>query len=210
MPSARLTRCRRLSCPQAKSWPWISDLWVHKPSNMISRYAICLSGALVCVTSLGYYVAVKAERARRPRVTRLSLVCSLVAGAGLMGVGACNEHETLSLHVACASLFFGGLATWMILDLLSSVPLWNGPSRAAAVIAASMCIGAKLAQLSCLVREHCVTVSAGPELLEWVAALSGVAYFVIANLSAPETTLVLYSLDTTRSSEAKLAALTAA
>ena len=65
------------------------------------------------------------------------------------------------LSTSCATVCFGSLAFYMVLDLYTSVPihtarmqiehhpdrLAHGGSRAAAVIAASVCIGGKLAQL---------------------------------------------------------------
>ena len=127
-------------------WPYISDLWVSKPSNMISRYTVCLTGALVVLTQLGHYAAVQPSRKRHATTSLVAHAASLVSGFALMGVGMCNEKETAAVHYACAAAFFGTVVVWMLLDLASSVNHWAGPSRAAGVIAASLTIAAKIAQ----------------------------------------------------------------
>lgn len=189
------------------SWPYISDLWVAKPSNMISRFAICLTGAMIGVSQLGHYAAVSLPRAGRPRLTKLALAFSVLAGLGLMGVGMCNKQETPSVHFGSAAVFFGSLALWMPLDLATSVGHWIGPSRAAAVIAASVCIGAKLGQGWCHLKHgaaarpngsHGVTEigvfsDMSPEGLEWSAALAGTCYFVLTHVAAPAASFLVYS-----------------
>jgi len=189
------------------SWPYISDLWVAKPSNMISRFAICLTGAMIGVSQLGHYAAVSLPRAGRPRLTKLALAFSVLAGLGLMGVGVCNKQETPSVHFGSAAVFFSSLALWMPLDLATSVGHWIGPSRAAAVIAASVCIGAKLGQGWCHLKHgaaarpigsHGVTEigvfsDMSPEGLEWSAALAGTCYFVLTHVAAPAASFLVYS-----------------
>lgn len=189
------------------SWPYISDLWVAKPSNMISRFAICLTGAMIGVSQLGHYAAVSLPRAGRPRLTKLALAFSVLAGLGLMGVGMCNKQETPSVHFGSAAVFFGSLALWMPLDLATSVGHWIGPSRAAAVIAASVCIGAKLGQGWCHLKHgaaarpigsHGVTEigvfsDMSSEGLEWSAALAGTCYFVLTHVAAPAASFLVYS-----------------
>lgn len=209
-----------------QQWPYISDLWVQKPSDMISRLAICATGAMIAVCQLGHFAAVQAPRAAKPRLTRLAHGLSMAAGAGLMGVGACNEEETPPLHYTSAALFFGAICLWMPLDLASSVGQWTGPSRALAVIAASACIGAKLGQLWCTFkhgaghhpyRTHAVDdigVVSGvfsdvtPQVLEWCAALTGIGYFMLTHVAAPDATFAVYAEGSSRSSKAsKLAPL---
>jgi hypothetical membrane protein len=189
------------------SWPYISDLWVHQPSNMISRFAICLTGAMIGVSQLGHYAAVSLPRAGRPRLTKLAHAFSVLAGVGLIGVGMCNKQETPSVHFGSAAVFFGSLALWMPLDLATSVGHWIGPSRAAAVIAASVCIGAKLGQGWCHLKHgaaahpigsHGVTEigvfsDMSPEGLEWSAALAGTCYFVLTHVAAPAASFLVYS-----------------
>ena len=176
----------------ATEWPMISDLWVTKPGNMLSRYFVCLGGALCGLALVAHHVAVRPKRTHHPKF----LICGTAAGvtgaAALMGVGAINEDEDHTAHITCAVTFFGGMIVWAACDLVSSTGVWVGHSRALGVICAGTLLACKLAQL-CHVIKHGTPrrdpegAFGGTAIIEWVAYVSLLGYFGLANHAAPES-----------------------
>lgn len=179
--------------------PMISDLWWSRPGDMISRYAVCLCAMLLALTQLGHYVAVRASAGGRRR-TALAHALSLLAAAGIFGVGCINEKENLFLHSACAWTFFGGFIAYMLVDLASSAGRWVGPRRAAAVGAAAVVVACKLAQWRHVrARGGSLYDGAQPSSMayaEWLAFGGILAYFVLStHTEACEAThLAFYQL----------------
>ena len=102
----------------AKEWPMLSDLWADKPTNMISRYFVCLGAGLTALEQAGHFFLAAPHRTDAPKANGALHVLSLAALLGLSGVGACNEKELSMLHFAFATLFFGGMGAYMVLDAL--------------------------------------------------------------------------------------------
>lgn len=182
-----------------EEWPMISDLWVAKPSNMISRYAVCLGGWLLALVQIGHFAAVAHSRRHSPRLNLLGCGLGVISAVGMVAVGACNESENLNVHYAGASIFFAGFIMWAILDLVTSAPYWIGCRRALAVVSVALLVGAKLAQLSHHLK-HGSLARAGDDLvllnrrhpkgmasMEWLASVSLMSYFYLAYTSLPET-----------------------
>jgi len=176
-------------------WPMISDLWVAKPSNMLSRYCVCLGGLLVALSVTTHYVAVSPRRAAHPTSLRAGTLAGVVGAVGLSCVGAINEHEDFPLHILVAATFFSGMGMWAVCDLASSVGSWAGASRAAGVICLATSIAAKLAQLMralkiCVRHGTCwpdAELHVGVAGLEWLSAACLIGYFYLANHAAPES-----------------------
>jgi len=177
----------------------ISDLWVVKPSDMLSRYLVCLGAALLALSHCGHHVA--AQPYRRPRATRLGLACGLLSTGGLMLVGVCNERETGWLHSLGAVTFFAGFAGWALADLCSAGLAWRGASRAGAVVSLALLLGSKLAQLIHLLKHRCLDAlhndayeglerSAsnphGLSTLEWLATIALLTYYLLSNHALPD------------------------
>jgi len=94
-------------------WPMLSDLWADKPTNMISRYFVCLGAGVTMLEQAGHLFLAAPHRTGAPKANGALHALSLAALLGLSGVGACNEKELGELHFAFANLFFGGMApTW--------------------------------------------------------------------------------------------------
>jgi hypothetical protein len=102
----------------ASDWPFLSDLWADKPTNMISRYFVCLGAGIVALEQGGHYFLAAPARTAAPKANLALHALSLAALLGLSGVGACNEKELWPLHEACATLFFGGFGAYMLIDAL--------------------------------------------------------------------------------------------
>lgn len=197
-----------------EEWPMISDLWVHKPSNMISRYTVCLGGWLLAVAQVGHYAAVRPNRASSPRLNFIGCVCGVVSAIGLVGVGACNERENKPVHYTSAMTFFGCFALWALIDLKTSARYWIGGRRALAVVSLAVLLAAKLAQLSHLLKhgdlrrshDDLVVLSfshpQGLAYVEWLGAGAGMSYFYLANSSLPETKLTSLAFYSTSSAAA--------
>ena len=101
------------------AWPMISDTFVIQPCNMISRYTVCLGGTLLGFGIYGHYASVRPARPTRTSL-QIGTVIGIVGACGLVGVGAINEKEDITLHSGCAITFFGGLLFWAALDHYSS------------------------------------------------------------------------------------------
>ena len=190
---------RACVCARHAEWPMISDLWVVKPSDMLSRYLVCLGAALLALSHCGHHVA--AQPYRRPRATRLGLACGLLSTGGLMLVGVCNERETGWLHSLGAVTFFAGFAGWALADLCSAGLAWRGASRAGAVVSLALLLGSKLAQLIHLLKHRCLDAlhndayeglerSAsnphGLSTLEWLATIALLTYYLLSNHALPD------------------------
>ena len=183
-----------------QEWPMISDLWVHKPSNLISRYAVCLGGFLLAACQLGHHTAVAPSRTAFPVTNRISLASALVSALGLVGVGSCNEHENTLVHDVCAVTFFAGFTIWALIDLRTSVRRWVGHSRALAVVSLAVLIGCKLSQLCHYIKHGTWTGEddlvvfnpnhpQGLAIAEWLGTVALCSYFYLANHATPETSL---------------------
>ena len=115
---------------------------------------VCLGACLLGISSYAHYhsrwlSSRTADETHHPKcrslappslAARLALGCSLVASAGLAGVGAVDEIECWPLHATCAVCFFGGMCAWSVLDLATSTGKWVGVTRAAGVISAAVAI----------------------------------------------------------------------
>jgi hypothetical membrane protein len=172
-------------------WPMISDLWVHKPSNMISRYFVCLGGSLLAICHVCHYCAVAPSRApAHSGALKFGVVSGVVSAFGLAVVGACNEKELYPLHISSAIVFFAGFALWAIADLRSSAHVWQGGSRAAAVVSLAILVASKGAQLCHIIKRgdmhHGYHSPSTWAILEWLAAATLISYFVLSNNSTPE------------------------
>jgi len=102
----------------AHEWPMLSDLWADKPTNMISRYFVCLGAGVTMLEQAGHLFLAAPHRTGAPKANGALHALSLAALLGLSGVGACNEKELGELHFAFANLFFGGMGAYMVLDAL--------------------------------------------------------------------------------------------
>lgn len=106
-------------------WPALSDMWVSPPSNMISRYMVCL-GALVCALSQVSHRHLSDGLRERTLIgcgyyaNGLLHALSYTGLAGLAIVGACNLDENFVLHSVGACLFFGLHVVYFGLDALWS------------------------------------------------------------------------------------------
>ncbi len=116
------------------SWPALSDMWISTPSNMISRYMVCL-GSLICfLTQIGHFFHTNPLRGATR--ANLALHClSWIGLAGLMIVGACNEDENPRFHQVGAAIFFSCHCLYFVLDAWWS-PLMR-PTRLTVAVAAA-------------------------------------------------------------------------
>lgn len=103
--------------PQS-SWPYISDLWVKQPNDMISRYFVCLGGYILMLTQIGHYYLTAPYRPSGSKFNVVLHGISVIAGFGLCCVGACNEKEDRNIHDTAAAVFFGGFGVYAVLDIL--------------------------------------------------------------------------------------------
>ena len=180
-----------------QTWPMISDLWVAKPSNMVSRYFVCLGGWLFAVCTAAHKSAVQAKRSKHPYAVKIGNVAGLASAVGLVLVGSCNEKENITLHSASAITFFAGFAVWALTDLYSSAFYWHGGTRAMAVVCFSVFGGCKLGQLCHWIKhgtwryedDTMIFDSSHPQGLayaEWLSAAALIGYFALANTATHE------------------------
>ena len=188
----------------------ISDLWVHQPSNMISRYLVCLGASLLALAHVGHYCAVLPSRAPKAATLKFGAVSGVASAVGLCLVGACNEEELYPLHISSAIVFFAGFALWAVADLRSSANVWQGSSRAAAVVSLAIFVASKGAQLCHVLKRgsmrggyHSPSTWAA---LEWLAAAALIGYFTISSNATPEirtNVIALYRTDSQRTTAAE-------
>ena len=101
-----------------QSWPAMSDMWVSPPSNMISRYMVCLGSVVAFITQVAHYFVTSPYRAQMLNLSLHSM--TWVGLVGLMFVGACNEDEDPTVHDAGASAFFTLHCGYFVLDAMWS------------------------------------------------------------------------------------------
>ena len=164
---------------------------------------VCLGACLLGISSYAHYhsrwtSSRTADETSHPKcryhappslAARLALGCSLVASAGLAGVGAVDEIECWPLHATCAVCFFGGMCAWSVLDLASSTGKWVGVTRAAGVISAAVAIACKLAQLLHAIKHGDWGRGGGRgeslAYAEWLATVAIISYYLLANHAMP-------------------------
>jgi len=159
-------------------WPALSDMWVSPPSNIISRFMVCL-GALVCGLSQVSHAYLSDSVRQRCllgygyRLNSLLHSLSYTGLAGLAIVGACNLDENLALHTVGSSLFFGMHILYFGLDALWSAPHARRHTTALAITAwlLSVLAGAGLFARAAGVDQSLRSVHMGPldlvNMCEW-------------------------------------------
>ena len=95
----------------------ISDLVVHLPERIVFRLNFSLIGALLTALALPIHDVV-ASRLRAGQSTctpKAAAVFQVVAGVGVILVGACGPEEIEAVHLTAAFMGFGGAAISQIL-----------------------------------------------------------------------------------------------
>ena len=98
----------------AGSFPYISDMFVHKPGNWISRWTLVFGSTL---SGFGQVCLYHMDN-KKKRIDQMLTGLSLFAILGLSIVGCVNEKELHWLHFLGAGMFFGGYDLFMILRTL--------------------------------------------------------------------------------------------
>eukprot|EP00946_MAST-07B_sp_MAST-7B-sp1_P002627 g2627.t1 len=198
---ATLGICTGLAFKQGRvpkgSWPFISDTFVHKPCNWISRWSLVMGGTFSQMLQLAlYFLDEKTSFA-----DKLLCALSIVAILGLAIVGVCNESENIVLHLTGASIFFVGYDAFMVLRTMRHyvcrAPVAGKVSRWGLRVQALLALASTLLTLIRFLPSDTVSSVFGMDrpqqvflpVLEWSNAIAIVLYMSVALLS--------YGLDAT-------------
>jgi uncharacterized membrane protein SirB2 len=174
------------------SWPFISDTFVHKPGNWISRWSLVLGGTFSQMLQVTLYFLDGKTSLGDKAICALSIFAIL----GLAIVGVCNESENIVLHLTGASIFFVGYDLFMVLRTMRSLLCSSGSGSNAASP-----WGQRGQMLLAIVSTVCTVVRCLPvdtvssmlhvdrpreillPVLEWLDAIAIVGYMSVAVLS---------------------------
>ena len=95
----------------------ISDLVVHLPERILFRLNFSLVGGLLAATAVPIHAVVKARLASSQStcLPKTAAFFQVVAGIGVVLVGACGPEEIIAMHILAAAMGFGGAGVSQIL-----------------------------------------------------------------------------------------------
>ena len=173
------------------SWPYISDTFVHKPGNWISRWALVLGGTFSQMLQVTLYFLEGTTSLSAKAMCALSVVAIL----GLAIVGVCNESENRALHFTGAGIFFGGYDLFMALRTLrylfcscssrNKASRWGQRGQALLATVSTVCTAVRCLPIDTVTsmfrvaEPHTVLLP----VLEWLDAIAIVGYMSVALLS---------------------------
>lgn len=183
----------------AGSWPFISETFVYQPGDLISRWALNFGGSISIFCSLGLHYLDATTYGQVSSSGWLVTGLSVIALAGMMVVGSVDESENLPVHSTAAIVAFGGYDCFMVLRTLRLLSFTQAVQNkgepdieyttAASLPCVLICVvSVLLTWLRYAPHGQMVVSMLGQNglvapILEWLDAVSILAYFMVSILA---------------------------